>query len=125
MPKEKQVGAFSDEFNVWFNKQDFKSKDAGTFIQEVMLVKDADGLEAVRKSGQLSTALQKKLIEEVERIIDEDVKVKHSEITKKIEDVLDNSVQMNIFEKTYGVDRNSIDIAYSPIIQSGGRYDLK
>jgi nucleosome binding factor SPN SPT16 subunit len=125
LPKEKQIGAFADEYNAWLGGTGFATKDSSTFLQEVMLVKDSDGLDLVRKSGQLTTAFEKKLIEEVERIIDEDVQSRHSEISNKIEQVLDNTVQMNIMEKTYNVERNSIDLAYAPIVQSGGRYDLR
>lgn len=73
----------------------------------------------------MTTFFQKKLIEDVELFIDEDKKVKHSDISRNIEGLLDQGVQMNLLEKNFGVDRNYVDLAYAPIIQSGGKYDLK
>ena len=56
---------------------------------------------------------------EMETILDEGSKVTHSAIAKKVEDVLTDPTAIA------KVSVDSVDACYSPIIQSGGKYDIK
>ena len=98
----------------------------------------------MRKSGKICSYFQNKLIEEVEKMIDEEIEVKwiinnylndkinnklikisHKDISNKIEKYLNNETEAKVIQKKYNLDRLFIDFAYNPIIQSGGDYDLR
>lgn len=53
-------------------------------------------------------------------IIDEEKKVKHSKLSEEIEQVLADPQKIQV-----KLTAANLDIAYAPIVQSGGQYDLK
>lgn len=53
-------------------------------------------------------------------IIDEEKKVKHSKLSEEIEQVLADPHKIQV-----KLTAANLDIAYAPIVQSGGQYDLK
>ena len=61
----------------------------------------------------------------MERIIDEELKITHKDISKKIEAFLENEHEIKFLERKFGTEKLLLDFSYSPIIQSGGTYDLK
>lgn len=73
----------------------------------------------------MSVYLEQRLIKEVETIIEEEGKKSHHEIAAKIEELIENEKEQKIIADEIGGDLSSIDLAYSPILQSGGKYDLK
>ena len=53
-------------------------------------------------------------------IIDEEKKVRHNKLSEEIEQVLMDPQKINV-----KLNQANLDIAYAPIVQSGGIYDLK
>lgn len=53
-------------------------------------------------------------------IIDEERKIKHRKLSERIEEVITKPEKINLKLKS-----ESVDIAYPPVVQSGGNYDLK
>lgn len=53
-------------------------------LNDCFNVKDKDELDNVRKSGKVTTYFLDKLINEVKRVIDEDVTISHVALGKKI-----------------------------------------
>ena len=53
-------------------------------------------------------------------VIDEEKKVTHKRFADQIENALTNPEKIQLKIKS-----ESVDIAYPPIVQSGGQYDLK
>ena len=49
----------------------------------------------------------------------------HTEISSKIENLVNNPATIHTLEKKYNINKNFVDIPYAPIIQSGGKYDLR
>lgn len=60
-------------------------------------------------------------------IIDEEKKVSHEVLAKKVEEKIDDEKFFAIKEHKLGTDFSSsnLDWAYGPLIQSGGKYDIK
>ena len=56
------------------------------------------------------------MIEEAERIIDEEDKVKHSKISTDIEELLDKESVLQKLETKYKMKSDFIDLCYTPII---------
>jgi|LakMenEpi03Aug12_release.lakeMendotaPanAssembly.Ray.scaffolds.fasta_scaffold5366598_1 hypothetical protein len=50
-------------------------------VQELLSIKEADELEYIKKAAGFSCYLQSKLIEHIEKIIDENLKEKHEKIS--------------------------------------------
>lgn len=59
-------------------------------LNDCFNVKDKDELDNVRKSGKVTTYFLDKLINEVKRVIDEDVTISHVALGKKIEDMFES-----------------------------------
>lgn len=53
-------------------------------------------------------------------IIDEERKIKHRKFSERVEEVITKPEKINLKLKS-----DSVDIAYPPVVQSGGTYDLK
>lgn len=53
-------------------------------------------------------------------IIDEERKVKHRKFSERVEEVITKPEKINPKLKS-----DSVDIAYPPVVQSGGTYDLR
>jgi len=123
--KEKQAGPFAKEIEDFLKGFPQAPIDIGTLIQESLCIKEAEELDDVKKAGGIGVYFENKLIEEVEQIIDEELKKKHSEIARKIESLLENDQEMKQLEKSLGIERMYADLCYTPIIQSGGRFDLR
>jgi len=54
--------------------------------------------EYIQKAAKLSIYFQEYMIGEIEKIIDEEQKVKHTEIAKKIESILENEAEIKKLE---------------------------
>lgn len=53
-------------------------------------------------------------------IIDKELKTKHTKLSEKIEEVITDPMKAKVKLK-----KENVDIAYPPIVQSGGDYNLK
>ena len=52
-------------------------------------------------------------------------KVKHSIISKKFESLIEKEEEQQMLQTKFQINSKWIEFCYSPIIQSGGSYDLK
>jgi nucleosome binding factor SPN SPT16 subunit len=59
-------------------------------------------------------------VQQMESILDNESKITHEELAKKIEDIILDPSKINI-----KVSADAVDACYNPIIQSGGVYDIK
>ena len=108
---------------------DYQKVDATKFFEGITIKKTAEELENLEKGAKFLDFSFKKLIDQIEDIVDDDETVKMNEVSKNIKDILD--VENNEDIKTFAKANPEIDIANleynSPIcIQSGGNfsYDL-
>lgn len=103
--------------------------DIAELLNECFNVKDKDELENVRRASKVTTYFLEKLINEVKKVIDEDLTVTHTKICKKIEDMFDSeSSEMKRIEVKlgkYAVKKEFVDIGSAAVVQSGGNYSVK
>ncbi|KAI9912477.1 hypothetical protein PsorP6_006497 [Peronosclerospora sorghi] len=95
--------------------------DVSKALETVLAVKDADELENLRWAGALSSKVFKlQFMDAMEQIIDDEERVSHEKIALAIEDVFDEPSKIKVT-----LDPVDIEPCYPPIIQSGGKYDLR
>eukprot|EP01066_Platyproteum_vivax_P013807 Platyproteum_vivax@DN6234_c0_g1_i2.p1 len=124
VPKETHKGAQADLWAAALKDLDINEAHIGPGIAQLMVVKDENELDIMRKSGLVSDAFLKQLVLKVENIIEKESLKSHSAIDQELRALLDDEKTMQSFKKRYEVDEQDLDLAYT-IIQSGGHYDLK
>ncbi|KAL6771432.1 hypothetical protein ACKKBG_A26355 [Auxenochlorella protothecoides x Auxenochlorella symbiontica] len=121
LPKEKPTGATAEAWLARLLQADLATVDASAGLAHAMAVKDEDEVKNVKKAAFLASGvLTQFMVKEIEGVIDNEEKVRHSKIAEKTEDTILNPSKINIKLKA-----DAIDVAYPPILQSGGTYDPK
>jgi len=91
-------------------------------LANVLAVKDEAALNCCKKAASFATnVLRKYLQKKIEDIIDDETKVKHSELADQADAVFEDPLK-GMKSK---VKPDDIESCYTPIIMSGGKYDLK
>lgn len=121
--REKQRGKMIDAFDEEFRSIGYEEVDVSMPIQEIMSVKLPSDIKLLETASKLTSYFFSHFIGTLEGVIDDNSKLTHSEISKQMEDYLVKS--KNTLEKKFGVKSQFFDYAYSPIVQSGGEYDLR
>ncbi|CAN3359985.1 FACT complex subunit Spt16p [Diutina catenulata] len=108
------------------------AEDITGLLSRSMEVKDADEFAATQTAAQASTAMMEIVTDDMMAIIDDEKKIANSAFSDKIEEKLDSAkwFSKSKFGKQHlatsrDFDTDQLDWCYSPIIQSGGEYDLK
>ncbi|XP_043650878.1 FACT complex subunit spt16 isoform X2 [Drosophila teissieri] len=118
--KDAYPGEFSEAWKKSLTASKFDHVDISTIIAYLMCPKDESEINNIRKASLVSMDIfNKYLKDEIMDIIDSDRKVKHNKLS--------DGCEAAIGEKKYtsGLDPRLLDMAYPPIIQSGGAYSLK
>ena len=90
--------------------------------------KDEEEVESLKKSGKVASYFFGKAISEVEMVIDSGKVTKHSDISKKVLDLMENESELKkcaIKLSSQKVSKEFIDIGAQTSIQSGGSYSNK
>ena len=89
---------------------------------QIFSVKDEKELVLVKKACQTTCLLFSKFVKkEIVSIVDQDKKVKHSKLTAQIESALSEGEKY----LPSGVSGDIVEHCFPPILQSGGKYQLK
>lgn len=121
LPKENPQGDFVTSFKKAVSELEIEQVDVTKGIESALAVKEAEELENIRWAGALSSKVFKnKFMEDMEQILDDDRKVAHEKISADIEEVFEDPKKIKVT-----IDPVDIESCYPPIIQSGGRYDLR
>lgn len=85
-------------------------------------VKDDSEIEMCKRAAILTNKVMKHgFVEEMETILDKGLKTAHEKLSAKIDEVLlDPAGKLNL-----KIAADAVDSCYSPIVQSGGKYDIK
>lgn len=84
-------------------------------------VKDDVELESCKRAAVLSNKVMKHgFVTEMEGVIDNDTKIKHEDLASKIEQIIYDPNKIGL-----KVAADSVESCFTPIIQSGGKYDIK
>jgi nucleosome binding factor SPN SPT16 subunit len=135
LPKDTSSGPFIDEWKKVYSEisKDVEEVDIAPAISAAALaVKDENELRAMRNASKACIALMNPyFVEEMSNILDEDKKVKHSTLATKIDNKIDDTkfwttVQLpNNQKMPTDFEPGQLDWTHGPIIQSGGKFDLK
>lgn len=82
---------------------------------------------SIRNASRACSGLMSEyFVDEMSRLLDEERKMSHKGLASKIDAKIDDAKFFNKLGKLpAGFDAQQIDWAYGPVIQSGGKYDLK
>ena len=125
----KKMGAFvkdnfESEFVKSWNKavsqKSLEKVDVSKEVANLLAKKDEKGIELMKKSSELtSTFFTKYIKDQLVFLIDKDKKIKHSKFSEQIETASEDKKYLN------GHDPAVVDSCFPPIVQSGGKFQLK
>ncbi|RDW80024.1 putative FACT complex subunit SPT16 [Coleophoma cylindrospora] len=135
LPKDTSNGPFIDEWKKAYGdiSKDVEEVDVSVALSAAALaVKDENELRAMRNASKACIALMNPyFVEEMSNVLDEEKKVKHSALANKVDGKLDDtkfwtSVELpNKQKMPSDFDPSQLDWTHGPIIESGGKFDLK
>jgi nucleosome binding factor SPN SPT16 subunit len=129
LPKDKYQGKFINEWDPIFAtiKSDVELIDVTLSLSQSLEVKDDEELKKLRLAAKTSSLFMDYFQNEMVGIVDEEKKVTHEKLTEKVENQIDRDDFLRSLKKKLGpeFDIDQLDWSYTPIIQSGGKYDLK
>ncbi|CCU76521.1 FACT complex protein [Blumeria hordei DH14] len=135
LPKDSTSGPFIDEWKASFakNSKEIEEVDVSIAISSAALaVKDENELRAMRNASKACIALMNPFfVEEMSNVLDEDKKVKHSALSHRVDSKLDDTKFWTTVELPSHLkmptdfDPTQLDWTHGPIIQSGGKFDLR
>ncbi|OQR85010.1 FACT complex subunit SPT16 [Achlya hypogyna] len=121
LAKENPEGELVQLFLKEVDTAGFEKIDVSKGIEAALRIKATEELENIRWAAALTKKVfQIKFVEDMESIIDEDKKVKHDTLSSQIEGIYEDPSKIKV-----ALSPEDIESCYSPIIQSGGTYDLR
>lgn len=119
--KDNFQGQFLDEWKKVFESESFEKVDVSSAVAYVMSVREDQELNHVKKAAQVSSDIFVKYFKkQIMEIVDDEKRVKHSKISDGIEGALESKKFLMA-----GMDSDQVEMCYSPIVQSGGKFTLK
>merc|ERR1719494_253392 len=99
----------------------YEKVDLASQFAYVMAVKEEVEVSHIKKAAAVTSAVFDKFFkQQVVKIVDDEKSVKHSKLADQIEQALDGK---KYFQP--GMDAEQVEMCYTPIIQSGGKFNLK
>ncbi|KAB8266692.1 FACT complex subunit spt16 [Aspergillus minisclerotigenes] len=130
LPKDTAAGPFAEDWKRAFANitQDVEEIDISPALSSAAFsVKDTDELVAIRNASRACSGLMSEyFVDEMSRLLDEEKQMTHKALSMRIDAKIDDA---KFFKKLAKLpaefDPQQIDWAYGPVIQSGGKYDLR
>lgn len=123
--KKKHLGKFVSEWYDVFDKEDkslMEQVDVENALRDILSIKSQQELGFITDSSKIvSRALDKIFKQKMENIIDEDKPISHSKLAL----ATDEAIQGMKLKKKSDQEDVDIECPFLPVIQSGGRYDLR
>jgi nucleosome binding factor SPN SPT16 subunit len=128
--KEREMNASGGIVGTWENKiksgeesdkRVFDLVDVAAGISFAMSIKDENEVDLIKKSSVLANKVMKHgYVKRMEEVIDSEETVKHEDLATVVEEILEDPSKINL-----RVPKDDVQSCYFPIVQSGGKYDLK
>jgi len=117
--KDKHEGPIVEEWEAALGSRELV--DVSNGISTLLSVKDSNELKLSRTAATITSAVLKSfLIPRIENVIENEVKITHTALAQEVEKFILAPEKINVkFSK------DMVDKCYTPIIQSGGDYNLK
>ena len=127
--KDKFQGKLINEWEpIWDSvKGELELIDVSVQLSQCWETKDTKELSRITMAAKTSSEFMNYFSDEMVRVVDEELKVSHSKLTERVENKIDEDKFLAQLKKKFGsqLDLNLLDWCYTPIIQSGGKYDLR
>lgn len=118
--KDKFKNEFIVEFRKKLNELSLQTVDVSVAFAYIMAVKEENEIEIIKKACGVTVEIFNKFVkDQLTNIIDSEKRVKHSKFGDQIEKTIEDR------KYTKNLDQNSLEMCYTPIVQSGGNYNLK
>ncbi|KAL9645085.1 hypothetical protein ABK040_004576 [Willaertia magna] len=108
---EKHLGGFIKEYLDILKK--YKTIDIKIAIESLLSIKEKEEVNLIKQSSRYTSQLFKKVINDMESIIDEGKEITHLDFSKKVEETVNKSAG-----------EMDLNLSFPFIIQSGGNYKL-
>lgn len=119
--KDKFSGDFAESWKKIFDGSSFGKNDLSSSFAYIMAQKEEVEVNLIRKAAFVTSTLFDKFFkQQVVKVVDEEKSVKHSKLADQIEHALEGKKYLGA-----GMDADQVEMCYSPIIQSGGKFNLK
>eukprot|EP00112_Aurelia_sp_Birch-Aquarium-sp1_P005971 Seg1670.1 transcript_id=Seg1670.1/GoldUCD/mRNA.D3Y31 product="FACT complex subunit SPT16" protein_id=Seg1670.1/GoldUCD/D3Y31 len=119
--KDNFSGDFVQRWTKAFKGAALEKVDVSASFAYLMSPKEEVELGHIKKAAHVSSELFTQYFKkQVVSIVDADKKVKHSKLADQIESALDSKKFL-----AAGMDSDQVEMCYTPIIQSGGKFSLK
>jgi len=115
------VGGFEERLDTATEEKLFELVDVSPAIAIVMGQKDDDEQDLMKKSSVLSNKVMKHgFAKRLEEIIEEETTLTHDELAGEMDKILEDPNKINL-----KLPESDVSSCYYPIIQSGGKYDIR
>lgn len=130
LAKEPPVGALGE---LWLRKLQASgaaTSDAAPGLSRVLAAKDASELAAVKGASLLAAAcVTRSVAPTVEKVVDEEREVTHARLATRFDKAISDPTKLFGGDAAAAAkalpDPSAVDPAFTPCVQSGGKYDLK
>jgi len=114
-------GAFIASWSEFVDASKLSKVEISSALGQFFAVKDETELESCKRAAVLSNKVMKHgFVAQMEEIIDKDSVVKHDDLSFKVEGIIMDPNQIGV-----KVSKEVVDCCYAPVIQSGGKYDIR
>lgn len=126
--KDASTGPFVQEWKTAFAdiSKEVEEFDIGPALSAVMAVKDENELRSINNASRASAnVMQDYFIDTMSDILDKDKKITHKALSEKIANKLDDDKFFRQTKLPASFDPAQLDWSLSPVVMSGGNFDLK
>ncbi|PLW13790.1 hypothetical protein PCANC_19533 [Puccinia coronata f. sp. avenae] len=128
--KDKYTGKFVDEWNSFLKtkgKEDLieQASDVSPAVSLILAVKDAQEREYTEVACKMAQKLMSVMCNQMTNLIETEKKITHEKLADLIEGKLEDVNVWQGAKYAPDFDNTYADLCYTPIIQSGGEYDLR
>ncbi|PYI04288.1 SPT16-domain-containing protein [Aspergillus sclerotiicarbonarius CBS 121057] len=129
LSRDTTAGPFAEDWRKAYGvlSKEVEEVDISPALSAALSVKDTDELVSIRNASRACSGLMSEyFVDEMSRLLDEEKQMSHKALSMRIDAKIDDAKFFNKLAKLPAeFDPQQIDWAYGPVIQSGGKYDLK
>ncbi|EAZ63268.2 global regulator of transcription [Scheffersomyces stipitis CBS 6054] len=131
--KDQYKGKFVDEWKAALSSApELQIKDITLLLSRAMELKDSEEFSNTKVAANASVVMMDTFANEMMTVVDEEKKITNARFTDGIEDKIDDekwivksALGKKLLKSDRDFDHELLEWCYSPIIQSGGKFDLK
>lgn len=115
------LGPWEEKLSQVVEQDEMRLADVAAGLAFCMSVKDETELDLMKKSSVFSNKVMKHgFVKKMEEVIDSEESISHEQLATYVEEIIEDPSRINL-----KVPKEDVSSCYFPIIQSGGKYDLR